>query len=105
MSMKSTPGSTGETAVVEHPRSVRSFVMRGGRVTQAQQRALDSLWPRYGVAFTPAVLDFDVTFGRNASLTLEIGFGNGDNLLALAAAHPERNYLGVEVHRPGVGRL
>jgi tRNA (guanine-N7-)-methyltransferase len=104
MSTKNNPPSTGEVAV-EHPRSVRSFVMRAGRITQAQQRALDDLWPRYGIAFEPALLNVDVTFGRNAPISLEIGFGNGDNLLALAAAHPERNYLGVEVHRPGVGRL
>jgi tRNA (guanine-N7-)-methyltransferase len=79
--------------------------MRAGRITQAQQRALDSLWPQYGLAFTPALLRLDVAFARKAPISLEIGFGNGDNLLALAAAHPERNYLGVEVHRPGVGRL
>jgi tRNA (guanine-N7-)-methyltransferase len=79
--------------------------MRGGRITEAQQRALESLWPKYGVAFEAHVLDFDSAFGRQAPVTLEIGFGNGDNLAALAAAHPDRNYLGVEVHRPGVGRL
>jgi tRNA (guanine-N7-)-methyltransferase len=90
---------------IEHPRSIRSFVMRGGRITEAQQRALDSLWPRYGIAFEPAPLDFAATFGREAPVTLEIGFGNGENLAAQAAIHPQRNYLGVEVHRPGVGRL
>ena len=90
---------------IEHPRSIRSFVMRGGRITEAQQRALDSLWPRYGIAFEPVPLDFAATFGREAPVTLEIGFGNGDNLAAQAAMHLQRNYLGVEVHRPGVGRL
>jgi tRNA (guanine-N7-)-methyltransferase len=90
---------------IEHPRSIRSFVMRGGRITEAQQRALDSLWPRYGISFQPAPLDFAVAFGRPAPVTLEIGFGNGDNLAAQAGTHPERNYLGIEVHRPGVGRL
>ncbi len=79
--------------------------MRGGRITDAQQRALDSLWPRYGVAYAPDPLDFEVVFGRQAPVTLEIGFGNGDNLADQASAHPERNFLGVEVHRPGVGRL
>jgi len=92
-------------ADIEHPRSIRSFVMRGGRITEAQQRALDSLWPRYGIAFQPAPLDCDAAFGRRAPVTLEIGFGNGDNLVAQAGMHPERNYLGIEVHRPGVGRL
>jgi tRNA (guanine-N7-)-methyltransferase len=90
---------------IEHPRSIRSFVTRSGRITDAQQRALDSLWPRYGIDFTPRPLDLAATFGRDAPVTLEIGFGNGENLTALAAAHPERNYVGVEVHRPGVGRL
>jgi tRNA (guanine-N7-)-methyltransferase len=90
---------------VEHPRSIRSFVTRGGRITEAQQRALESLWPLYGIEFEPAPLDPDAVFGRHAPITVEIGFGNGDNLAALATRHPERNYLGVEVHRPGVGRL
>jgi tRNA (guanine-N7-)-methyltransferase len=92
-------------AEIEHPRSIRSFVMRGGRITEAQQRALELLWPKYGIAFEPAPLDLDAAFGRVAAITLEIGFGNGDNLAAQAAAHPDRNYLGIEVHRPGVGRL
>src|SRR5512140_304555 len=92
-------------AEIEHPRSIRSFVMRGGRITEAQQRALDLLWPQYGIEFAAAPLDLDTAFGRSAPVTLEIGFGNGDNLAEQAAAHPERNYLGVEVHRPGVGRL
>jgi tRNA (guanine-N7-)-methyltransferase len=90
---------------IEHPRSIRSFVMRGGRITDAQQRALDTLWPRYGIGFQPATLDLEAVFGRNAPVTVEIGFGNGENLVSLAAAHPERNYLGIEVHRPGVGHL
>lgn len=92
-------------AEIEHPRSIRSFVMRGGRVTEAQQRALELLWPIYGIPFEPAPLNLAAAFGRPAPVTLEIGFGNGDNLASQAAAHPERNYLGIEVHRPGVGRL
>jgi tRNA (guanine-N7-)-methyltransferase len=90
---------------IEHRRSIRSFVMRGGRITDAQQRALESLWPKYGIPFQPGRLDLAATFGRDAPRTLEIGFGNGENLAALASAHPERDYLGIEVHRPGVGRL
>ncbi len=86
-------------------RSIRSFVVRGGRITAAQQRALDELWPRYGVAFEPQPLDLDALFGRGAPRVVEIGFGNGEHLAALAAAHPERDYLGIEVHRPGVGHL
>ena len=89
----------------EHPRSIRSFVTRGGRITAAQERALSCLWPKYGVAFATQVLDTQALFGRDAPCTIEIGFGNGENLLSLAAAHPGRDFLGVEVHRPGVGRL
>jgi tRNA (guanine-N7-)-methyltransferase len=89
----------------EHPRSIRSFVTRAGRITPAQERALVDLWPKYGIDVTPGVLDCAARFGRTAALTIEIGFGNGENLLALAREHPERNYIGVEVHRPGAGRL
>jgi tRNA (guanine-N7-)-methyltransferase len=89
----------------EHPRSIRSFVTRSGRLTEAQERALTQLWPKYGIEFAPGALEARTLFGRDAPRTLEIGFGNGENLLALAAAHPAHDYLGIEVHRPGVGRL
>jgi tRNA (guanine-N7-)-methyltransferase len=89
----------------EHPRAIRSFVTRAGRITEAQIRALEDLWPKYGVAFAPAPLDFDALFGRQAPRSVEIGFGNGENLARAAASHPERDYVGIEVHRPGVGRL
>jgi len=92
-------------AASDHPRSIRSFVIRSGRITEAQQRALAQLWPKYGIEFSPALLDACALYGRDAPRTLEIGFGNGENLAALAPAHPERDFLGVEVHRPGVGRL
>jgi tRNA (guanine-N7-)-methyltransferase len=86
-------------------RPIRSFVMRAGRMTVAQARALVELWPRYGVEFAAQPLSLDELFGRAAPRTLEIGFGNGEHLAALAAAHPGRDYFGVEVHRPGVGHL
>ncbi len=86
-------------------RAIRSFVQRGGRLTDAQRRAFESLWPRYGIDTAATTLDLDAIFGRRAPRTLEIGFGNGDHLAALAARHPERDCLGIEVHRPGVGRL
>jgi len=86
-------------------RTVRSFVTRAGRLTDAQQRALVELWPKYGVAFDGRLLDMDVLFGRRAARVVEIGFGNGDHLASLARSRPERDYLGIEVHRPGVGRL
>jgi tRNA (guanine-N7-)-methyltransferase len=90
---------------VEHPRSIRSFVTRAGRITEAQQRALEELWPKYGCELEGQPVDLDALFGRRAPRVVEIGFGNGENLAALAAAHPERDYLGIEVHRAGVGRL
>jgi len=86
-------------------RPIRSFVMRTGRMTAGQTRALDELWPRYGVEFSRERLSLDALFGRTAPRTLEIGFGNGEHLAALATAHPDRDYLGIEVHRPGVGHL
>lgn len=89
----------------EHPRPIRSFVTRTGRITAAQERALEVLWPRYGVEYSPSPLSLDALFQRRAPRSIEIGFGNGDNLAKMAATHPERDYLGVEVHRPGVGRL
>ncbi|MGH8141163.1 MAG: tRNA (guanosine(46)-N7)-methyltransferase TrmB [Steroidobacteraceae bacterium] len=86
-------------------RSIRSYVTRAGRITVAQQRALQALWPRYGVGFEPQPLELERLFGRRAPCTLEIGFGNGENLLERAAAEPQRDFIGVEVHRPGIGHL
>jgi tRNA (guanine-N7-)-methyltransferase len=86
-------------------RTVRSFVTRAGRLTSGQERALHRLWPRFGVEFGAGRLDLDALFGRTARRVLEIGFGNGEHLLSLARSHPECDYLGVEVHRPGVGHL
>jgi tRNA (guanine-N7-)-methyltransferase len=86
-------------------RSIRSFVVRAGRLTEGQRRALEELWPRYGVDFSPQPLDLAALFGRDAPRAVEIGFGNGSHLAALAASHPERDYLGIEVHPPGVGHL
>ena len=86
-------------------RTVRSFVMRAGRVTDAQQRALTELWPRYGLAYAETPLDLPSLFGNGAPCTLEIGFGNGEHLAARARNEPARNFLGCEVHRPGIGHL
>lgn len=88
----------------EKPRRVRSFVRREGRMTTAQQRALDELLIRFGVT-ADGVIDLDDLFGRHAPRTLEIGFGNGASLAQMAAAAPEQDFLGIEVHRPGVGHL
>ena len=104
-----TPDDPDTDPTGSHPearrRAIRSFVVRAGRMTVAQQRAWTELWPRYGVETGAALLDLPVIFGRDAARTLEIGFGNGESLVALAAAHPGRDYLGIEVHRPGVGHL
>jgi tRNA (guanine-N7-)-methyltransferase len=86
-------------------RPIRSFVVRAGRMTAGQSRALGESWPRYGIEYSAAPLSLDAVFGRAAPRTLEIGFGNGEHLAALAHAHPERDYFGIEVHRPGVGHL
>jgi tRNA (guanine-N7-)-methyltransferase len=84
-------------------RSVRSFVRRTGRMTTAQERAMERLWPRFGFDFSPAAVNLDEVFGREADQVLEIGFGNGETLVDQAAQNPAVDYVGVEVHRPGVG--
>lgn len=86
-------------------RRVRSFVLRAGRLTDGQKRALDQLWPVYGLDAGEEVLDFGALFGTSDPVIMEIGFGNGDATWQMAIAHPEQNFLAVEVHRPGVGHL
>jgi len=80
-------------------------VLRGGRLTKGQKRAFEHGWPRFGVDFKPEPLELGSLFGKNHPTWLEIGFGNGESLAAMAAAQPERNWLGIEVHPPGIGRL
>jgi tRNA (guanine-N7-)-methyltransferase len=92
-------------APMQTPRHIRSFVLRAGRMTAAQERALAQLWPSYGVELGAAPLDLDAIFGRRAPRCLEIGFGIGEVIGSLAENHPHIDYLGLEVHRPGVGRL
>ena len=87
-----------------HRRTIRSFVRREGRITRGQQRALDELWPKYGIAVDDDT-GLDRIFGRSALRTLEIGFGNGEALAEMAAQQPEQDFIGIEVHRPGVGHL
>lgn len=84
-------------------RQIRSFVRREGRMTPAQERAFERLWGRFGIDFAAVPLDFDRIFGRSAERVLEIGFGNGETLVELSTADPARDFIGVEVHRPGVG--
>jgi len=86
-------------------RHVRSFVLRAGRLTQGQSRALRELWPLYGVPENSGLLDFRDLFANDHPVIMEIGFGNGDATWQMASEHPEENFLGVEVHKPGVGHL
>ncbi|MFO7593806.1 MAG: tRNA (guanosine(46)-N7)-methyltransferase TrmB, partial [Pseudomonadota bacterium] len=86
-------------------RRIRSFVRRDGRLTPGQQRAIDVLLPRFGIEAGEEPLDLDTIFGRSAPRILEIGFGNGESLARIAKNHPENDYIGIEVHRPGVGHL
>lgn len=89
----------------KHMRTVKSFVLRAGRMTEGQQKAMDDVWPSMGLELNNGLLDFNQVFGREAPVVLEIGFGMGDSLVEMAKDQPEKNYIGVEVHRPGVGRL
>src|SRR5690606_36629641 len=90
----------------ENPRRrIRTFVRREGRLTPGQARALEKWLPEYGIPEDDRTQDHAALFGRVAPVLLEIGFGNGDALLEMAAQHPEWNFIGIEVHRPGVARL
>ncbi len=86
-------------------RHIRSFVLRQGHLSVAQKRAVDALMPRYGIPYQPGQLALDSAFGRNAPKILEIGFGMGGATAEIAQAHPETDYLALEVHTPGVGNL
>lgn len=91
--------------VAERRRAIRSFVRREGRITLGQRRALAELWPIYGVDQNGDAVHMDELFGRHAPTILEIGCGNGEVLVQMAAKNPQYNYLGVEVYRPGVGSM
>ena len=92
-------------AAGKRQRPIRSFVLRQGRQTDAQKRAFTDHWPRYGLDYTGAPRDFAAVFGRDADRVVEIGFGNGEQLLFAAQNEPQRDFVGIEVHGPGVGRL
>lgn len=87
------------------PKTINSFVRRKGRLTTAQQRALETLWPKYGIDDGNALLEPSRVFQRHAPLVIDIGVGNGDSTLYNAMEHPENNYLAIEVYRPGIGHL
>lgn len=96
--------SAGENPVTTR-RGVRSFVLRQGRMTEGQKRAYDQLWPKYGLSREDGMIDPREVFGRDNMLNLEIGFGMGRSLADMAEAAPDQDFIGVEVHLPGVGAL
>ena len=87
----------------QNRRTIRSFVKRAGRLTPSQQKALDELWPNYGIDYLPEALQLNTVFNNRGPLVLEIGFGNGDSLVQQAAENPDKNFIGIDVHEPGVG--
>lgn len=89
----------------ENHRRIKSFVLRQGRLTVAQQNALDNYWQDYGIEYTAQLLDFNSLFNNDNDVIVEIGFGNGESLLQQAIIQPQFNFIGIEVHGPGVGHL
>jgi len=89
----------------EHKRRIRSFVLRTGRMTAGQQRGMDEFWPKWGLTLEQGMIDPVEVFGREAPLVLEIGFGMGHSLLEQAKTMSDHNFIGIEVHTPGVGKL
>ncbi|MBX3616113.1 tRNA (guanosine(46)-N7)-methyltransferase TrmB [Nitrosomonas sp.] len=90
---------------MQQQQSIRSFVLRQGRLSDAQRRACESLYPQYGIPYRENLLNLDQVFGRQAPRILEIGFGMGEATASIAKMHPDIDYLGIEVHTPGVGSL
>lgn len=86
-------------------RQIRSFVLRTGRMTNAQKRAYDEAMPLFGLHVKNGLLDFPAVFSRSSDVVLEIGFGMGDSLIQMAQENPQQDFIGIEVHRPGVGHL
>lgn len=100
------PGCSGLQVVGEHaPYPIRSYVLRPGRITAGQAKALEKYWGKYGIEFSQDLLDLDLVFNRSAPRILEIGAGMGEVSMALAKKHPENDYLAIEVHRAGIGSL
>ncbi|MDQ7015226.1 MAG: tRNA (guanosine(46)-N7)-methyltransferase TrmB [Gammaproteobacteria bacterium] len=97
--------SDSEQKQQPYQRTIRSFVRRQGRLTHGQEHALETHWPTFGIEYQKQSLNLEAVFGNKNPVTLEIGFGNGNSLAEMAAAAPERNFLGIEVHTPGVGHL
>jgi len=105
MSAEPTPTQPPADPATLRQRPIRSFVLRQGKMTDAQKRAFEQHWDKYGLQCAGIVRDFDEIFQRRAERVLEVGFGNGEQLVFAAGNEPERDFIGVEVHGPGVGRL
>ncbi len=106
--MSDTPlidSEAGENSAKQEHRPIRSYVIRASRYTDAQKVAIDQHWDDYVIAYEPRLFPTEELFGNSNPLTVEIGFGMGDSLLEMAAANPQINFLGIEVHKPGVGKL
>lgn len=86
-------------------KDIRSYVIRGGRMTEGQEKAFDQWWPSYGLSLYDGPIDLETVFGRKAPLVIEVGFGMGDSFLAMAQNEPDKDFIGIEVHPPGAGRL
>ncbi|GHB12525.1 tRNA (guanine-N(7)-)-methyltransferase [Salinicola rhizosphaerae] len=98
------PGGSSETGARPH-RGIKSYVLRAGRMTAAQERGLSEVWPQWGLTLDAGRQDLDALFGRTAPRVVEIGFGMGQSLIEQAERHPETDFIGIEVHAPGVGKL
>ncbi len=106
--MSDTPlidSEAGDNSAKQDHRPIRSYVIRASRYTDAQKVAIDQHWDDYVIAYEPRLFPTEELFGNSNPLTVEIGFGMGDSLLEMAAANPQINFLGIEVHKPGVGKL
>ena len=103
-SHNATTGPEGPDAPL-HRRGIKSYVLRAGRMTQAQTRGLEEIWPRLGLNLADGSQDLDVLFGRQAPRVVEVGFGMGASLIERAETHPETDFIGIEVHPPGVGKV
>lgn len=106
--MSDTPlidSEAGDNSAKQDHRPIRSYVIRASRYTDAQKVAIDQHWDDYVIAYEPRLFTTEELFGNSNPLTVEIGFGMGDSLLEMAAANPQINFLGIEVHKPGVGKL
>lgn len=106
--MSDTPlidSEAGDNSAKQDHRPIRSYVIRASRYTDAQKVAIDQHWDDYVIAYEPRLFPSEELFGNSNPLTVEIGFGMGDSILEMAAANPQINFLGIEVHKPGVGKL